>query len=181
MTVNPDPPLRPPQKRALSSAGNSGRRGSAAETLRSPGSRCRWRAGIDESPPVAVGDRHLAPQVHFHGIAEENAEDDRDQRDVELAHDPAEHAEADGRLDIGYNVLGSYALSRQEQADRFGIVYPSDYTLTLSRAAFVPRHAENAEMGNAFVSFTVSPQGQHLLSGASNLFAPGYRPAGAGG
>ncbi|KKN57337.1 hypothetical protein LCGC14_0563180 [marine sediment metagenome] len=83
---------------------------------------------------------------------------------------------ADGRLDIGYNVLGSYALGRQERDDRFGIVYPSDYTLTLSRAAFVPRHAENAEMGNAFIAFTVSPEGQQLLSGASNLFAPGSGP-----
>mgnify|MGYP006188744595 CR=1 FL=1 len=45
----------------------------------------------------------------------------------------------DGRYLLAYNVLGSYALAAQDP--RVGIVLPQDYTLVLSRAFMIPKHA----------------------------------------
>lgn len=83
---------------------------------------------------------------------------------------------ADGRLAIGYNVLGSYAMARQEADPRIGIVFPEDYTIVLSRAAFIPENALNAVAANALIEFSVSPEGQKLLAGSARLFSPGAGP-----
>ena len=42
---------------------------------------------------------------------------------------------------IGYNVLGSYALARQQAGAPIGIVLPRDYTLWMSRVVVIPRAA----------------------------------------
>ena len=42
---------------------------------------------------------------------------------------------------IGYNLLGSYAYGRLKAGAPIGIVLPRDYTLVLSRAAFIPQTA----------------------------------------
>lgn len=76
-----------------------------------------------------------------------------------------------GRLVLGYNVLGSYALARQEEDPRIGIIFPSDYTLALSRAAFVSRHARNKRAANALIALALTDTGQRLLSGLSRLFS----------
>lgn len=78
---------------------------------------------------------------------------------------------ATGRLVLGYNVLGSYALARQAQNPRIGIIFPSDYTLALSRAALVSRHARNKRAANALIALALSDTGQRLLSGASKLYS----------
>ncbi|WP_367714836.1 ABC transporter substrate-binding protein [Nitratireductor sp. GISD-1A_MAKvit] len=76
-----------------------------------------------------------------------------------------------GELVLGYNVLGSYALARQKDDPRIGIVFPSDYTLALPRAAFVSRHARNKRAANALIAFALSKSGQELLSGPSHLMS----------
>ncbi|MFC5583554.1 ABC transporter substrate-binding protein [Nitratireductor kimnyeongensis] len=76
-----------------------------------------------------------------------------------------------GRLVLGYNVLGSYALARQEEDPRIGIVFPSDYTLALSRAALVSRHARNKRAANALIALALTDTGQRLLSGPSRLLS----------
>ena len=78
---------------------------------------------------------------------------------------------ADGRLLIGYNVLGSYAQARAASDDRVGVVLPSDYTLVLSRAAFVSRDAGQPELATQFLNFALRPQGQQIFSGPSRLLS----------
>ena len=78
---------------------------------------------------------------------------------------------ADGRLDIGYNVLGSYALARKAVDPRLGVVFPSDYTLALGRAALIPETAENPSAATRFVEFALSPEGRSILEGRSHLLS----------
>lgn len=79
---------------------------------------------------------------------------------------------ADGRLLVGYNVLGSYALARMESDPRIGIVLPSDYTLVLARAAFVSRDAQNPQIARDFLDFLFSATGRAILAGPARLFSP---------
>lgn len=76
---------------------------------------------------------------------------------------------ADGRLLIGYNVLGSYALARQAEDPRLGIVFPSDYLLSLSRAGFIPAAARNVSAARRFIAFALSPEGVEILNKARLL------------
>lgn len=46
-----------------------------------------------------------------------------------------------GRAAIGYNVLLSYAMNRAAKDPNIGVVLPNDYTLVLSRIAFINRQA----------------------------------------
>ncbi|MGR6429891.1 ABC transporter substrate-binding protein [Rhizobium sp. PAMB 3174] len=84
---------------------------------------------------------------------------------------------ADGRLLFGYNVLGSYALARQKTDDRIGIIFPSDYTLVLARAAYIPREARAAGVASLFLDYLVSSEGRALLAGPPQLFSPVDGPA----
>ena len=79
---------------------------------------------------------------------------------------------ADGRLTFGYNVLGSYALDRQLKDDRIGIILPSDYTLVLTRTAFVPKTARSKIIAKLFISFVLSPQGQKILQEDMHFASP---------
>lgn len=79
---------------------------------------------------------------------------------------------ADGRLAIGYNVLGSYALAEAERYPDMAIVVPSDYALVLSRAAFIPVGASNSGDALKFLEFTQSPQGRAVLDRDARLFSP---------
>ncbi|MCB1452391.1 MAG: ABC transporter substrate-binding protein [Rhizobiaceae bacterium] len=79
---------------------------------------------------------------------------------------------ADGRLTIGYNVLGSYALAEAARYPDMAIVVPSDYALVLSRAAFIPVGAANAADALKFLEFTQSPEGRTVLDRDAKLFSP---------
>lgn len=65
---------------------------------------------------------------------------------------------------IAYNVLGSYALARAAADPRIAVVAPEDYTLVLSRAAMIPRLAENPAGAGLLVDFLLSPAGQGALA-----------------
>jgi ABC-type Fe3+ transport system substrate-binding protein len=79
---------------------------------------------------------------------------------------------ADGRLAIGYNVLGSYAFAEAWRHPDLAIVVPEDYALVLSRAAFIPENAANPAAATAFLEFTQSPRGRRVLDGEARLFSP---------
>ncbi|TCL09889.1 iron(III) transport system substrate-binding protein [Shimia isoporae] len=55
-----------------------------------------------------------------------------------------------GELLIAYNVLGSYAVAR-EDSDEFAIVLPSDFTTVMLRTAMIPQNAESPEMAGRFI------------------------------
>ncbi|MBR0713410.1 ABC transporter substrate-binding protein [Bradyrhizobium liaoningense] len=69
-----------------------------------------------------------------------------------------------GDLVLAYNVLGSYALERAKRDQDIGVVFPSDYTLLLSRIALIPQSAQQPELARRFVDFLLSRNGQALLA-----------------
>lgn len=79
----------------------------------------------------------------------------------------------EGRILIGYNLLGSYAYARLKAGAPIGIVLPRDYTLVLSRAAFVPAGAANPAGGKAFIDYLLSLRGQQVVLQNSFFFAQG--------
>ncbi len=71
---------------------------------------------------------------------------------------------ADGRLVLGYNILGSYAADQARQRPDLGLVLLRDYTVVVSRVALVPRAAASPDLGSDFLAFLMSAEGQTLLS-----------------
>ncbi|RIX99645.1 extracellular solute-binding protein [Aureimonas flava] len=76
-----------------------------------------------------------------------------------------------GELALGYNVLGSYAFARQAAGARIGIVVPDDYVLVVTRSMFVPVGARRPDLGEAFLEFALSTEGQSILAGPAALGA----------
>lgn len=71
---------------------------------------------------------------------------------------------AAGELVLAYNVPGSYALERAKHDNNLGIVFPSDYTLMMSRIVLIPRSAQHPLLAERFVDFLLSNAGQALLA-----------------
>lgn len=82
-----------------------------------------------------------------------------------------------GELVFGYNLIGSYALSALKDHDNLGIYLLDDYTLVMSRSAFVPKASRHKIEAERFVSYLLSPQGQRQLALHSGLIPldPGAR------
>lgn len=78
---------------------------------------------------------------------------------------------ADGRLLLGYNILGSYAADQAGLEPDLGLVLLRDFTVVVSRVALVPRAARRADLGAAFLQFLMSRSGQTLLSDRLHLAA----------
>jgi len=78
--------------------------------------------------------------------------------------DPMIDRVGSGELLLAYNVLGSYALERAKREQDLGIIFPSDYTLLLSRIALIPQSAQQPELAGRFVDFLLSRSGQELLA-----------------
>lgn len=76
-----------------------------------------------------------------------------------------------GEVLIGYNVLGSYALARQQAGAPIGIVLPRDYTLWMSRVAVIPRRARNPGTAKEFLDYLLSPAGQAVVAGTPGMRA----------
>ena len=87
---------------------------------------------------------------------------------------------ADGRLVLGYNILGSYAAEQARLEPDIGLVLLRDYTVVVSRVALVPRAAASPELGRAFLAFLMSAEGQTLLSQKLRLPSVSLEVSGAG-
>jgi two-component system sensor histidine kinase TctE len=72
-------------------------------------------------------------------------------------------------LDLGYNVLGSYALARQAAGRNIGVVFPQDYVLVLPRSAVIARHAPHLGIARMFIDWLLSPAGQDEVARTSGL------------
>lgn len=88
---------------------------------------------------------------------------------------------ADGRLVLGYNILGSYAAEQALHAPDLGVVLLRDYTVVASRVAMVPRASASPDLGRAFLGFLMSSAGQRLLSDKLRLPSVSLGPSGDGG
>ena len=69
-----------------------------------------------------------------------------------------------GRAVVGYNVLGSYALAAAAENPDIGVVLPGDYTLILSRIAFINRQAPHPEEARRWMDYLLSRRGQSMLN-----------------
>lgn len=79
-----------------------------------------------------------------------------------------------GRLDIAFNVLGSYALQRRNAGADIEIIYPEDYTFAVMRVAFIPVTSRNPAAAGHFLDFLLSDEGQTIL--ARDCFLPSIKP-----
>lgn len=78
---------------------------------------------------------------------------------------------ADGRLVLGYNILGSYAADQARSHPDLGVVLLRDFTVVVSRVGLVPRAAASPDLGRDFLAFLMSRAGQTLLSDRLRLAA----------
>lgn len=92
---------------------------------------------------------------------------------------------ADGRLALGYNLLGSYAADWARTHPEVGLILPRDFTVVVSRVALVPGAAREPDLGAAFLAMLMAPEGQALLSRTLRLSAVslevGGQPSPVGG
>ena len=65
---------------------------------------------------------------------------------------------------FGYNVIGSYALERQRESPNLAVVFPTDYTLVMSRIIFISAAAPHPNAAKVFLDFILSREGQTLLA-----------------
>lgn len=70
---------------------------------------------------------------------------------------------------LGYNILGSYAEARAATDPSIGIKYPNDYTLVLSRVAFISKAAKNPNAAKLWLDHLLSLRGQNVLANDANL------------
>jgi len=76
---------------------------------------------------------------------------------------------AAGKLVLAYNVLGSYAHRRARNDPALGVALPRDYTLVLSRVAFIARGARHPAAARLWLDHLLSTRGQALLAGNLGL------------
>ncbi|HEX7273721.1 MAG TPA: ABC transporter substrate-binding protein [Casimicrobiaceae bacterium] len=72
---------------------------------------------------------------------------------------------------IGYNILGSYALTRAKKDPSIGIAFTNDYNLVLSRLAFVSKNAKNPNAGRLWLDYLLSKRGQTIAAEQAELFS----------
>lgn len=87
---------------------------------------------------------------------------------------------ADGRLLIGYNILGSYAAAWARDHPDVGMVLPRDFTVVVSRVGLVPRAAARPDLGTRFLGFFMSRAGQTILAEKLRLPAVSLEVSGEG-
>ncbi|WP_245155552.1 ABC transporter substrate-binding protein [Paracoccus ravus] len=85
---------------------------------------------------------------------------------------------SDGRLAVGYNLLGSYAAEWARNNPDLGLILPRDFTVVVSRVALVPAAARRPDLGTDLLAFLMSPEGQRLLSRTLRLSAVSLEVAG---
>ncbi len=72
---------------------------------------------------------------------------------------------------IGYNILGSYALTRAKKDPSIGIAFTTDYNLVLSRLAFVAKNAKNPNTGKLWIDYLLSKRGQTIAAEQAELYS----------
>lgn len=78
---------------------------------------------------------------------------------------------AAGKDYLGYNLVGSYALSRARHDPSIGVVVPEDYTMVLSRMAVLSKTATHPNAGKLWLDYLLSRRGQTVLAIRSDLFS----------
>lgn len=80
-----------------------------------------------------------------------------------LAHDILARVSS-GEQVLAYNVMSSYALERRAHDPWVEVVFPTDYTLVMSRIGFISKQAQHPAAAKLFLDFLLSREGQSLLA-----------------
>jgi iron(III) transport system substrate-binding protein len=81
---------------------------------------------------------------------------------------------SDGRLALGYNILGSYAAEQARLYPDLGFALLRDFTVVVSRVGLVPRASANPDLGAAFLAYLMGREGQTLME--QRLSLPAIHP-----
>ena len=76
-----------------------------------------------------------------------------------------------GEALMGYNIIGSYAFLKAKKDPSIGFLYPSDYTVVMSRVLFISKHAKNPNAAKLWLDYVLSNRGQQVISDKADLFA----------
>lgn len=76
-----------------------------------------------------------------------------------------------GQLWAGYNLLGSYALARQQSGANIEVIIPEDYVLVFSRTAFIHHRSPQPHLAGQFIDYLLSDHGQRLIATQMQLGA----------
>jgi iron(III) transport system substrate-binding protein len=68
---------------------------------------------------------------------------------------------------IAYNIIGSYARERAKADSALGLVLTADYTIVMSRIAFIPKAARHPNAARLFLDYLLSRDGQRRLAAHS--------------
>ncbi len=74
---------------------------------------------------------------------------------------------AAGEQLIAYNIIGSYAFERAKAEPSLGVILPTDYTIVMSRIAFIPKGAPHPDAAKLFLDYLLSKDGQRRLAARS--------------
>lgn len=72
---------------------------------------------------------------------------------------------------IGYNILGSYALTRAKKDPSIGVQFTTDYNLVLSRLLFISKSARHPNAAKLWVDYVLSKRGQTISAEKADLFS----------
>jgi iron(III) transport system substrate-binding protein len=72
---------------------------------------------------------------------------------------------------LGYNVLGSYALTRAKKDPSLGVAFTTDYNLVLSRLIFVSKNAKNPNAARLWLDYVLSKRGQTIAAEQAELYS----------
>ena len=86
-------------------------------------------------------------------------------------------AVASGDLILGYNVIGTYALELASRDPNVGIFQFEDYTIVMSRTAFVYKYSHKRAEAERFMEYLLSDAGQQKMAQNTSLIpiAPDQR------
>jgi iron(III) transport system substrate-binding protein len=76
-----------------------------------------------------------------------------------------------GEALMGYNIIGSYAFLKSKKDPSIGFLYPSDYTVVMSRVMFISKHAAHPNAAKLWLDYLLSARGQQIVSDKADLFA----------
>ncbi len=75
-----------------------------------------------------------------------------------------------GEFLIGYNAMGAYALTRgTKDLPNLGVVFLQDYTLSLSRIAFISNAAQHPNAARLWLDYLISVDGQKVTANALGM------------
>jgi iron(III) transport system substrate-binding protein len=78
---------------------------------------------------------------------------------------------ASGENLIGYNILGSYALTLAKKNSSIGVQFSTDYNLVLSRLLFISRNARHPNAAKLWTDYLLSKRGQTIMATQAELYS----------